>query len=489
MYKSTFQNCYSSALGGAIYIAAGSQLNIDSSSFLNNEAMENGGSLYVSQNSIVWINGSTFQRNFAGEDGGAIFFERQNLNGSLSMYGNQFNNNSAVLRGGALYISMGILQMSFNQFILNSARKGGGIFSTDSIFQNSIQNNFSRNSATYPGEQDCYGSEGSGGAILFESILTSDVLFAGWRFESNHATFFGGGIAVIKLVNNTILNEKHLGSFLNNTAAYGSNVGSLWTTVEMRTTLPVYFEAQFVTSITLRDIWGQVTVGAKCQVKQVVSPIPPFSFSLSPEIAYLTQRNDETKLESILTISSQIASPLPYPNTTVPVFGIVQFMDSNISTNFNFSVRLCPEGYEFIKYDALKYSCHACFPGTYLSYGNGLFAVCEECPIGKYSSQAATECSLCPTGYTSSLTSSAQCQPCSAGNFNSAEGGPCSSCATGKFSSHLNSTVCTLCYGDSTTVNQASFSPYQCVCPKGTYGKPWNGQTCQPLHHWEAFVI
>jgi predicted outer membrane repeat protein len=86
--------------------------------------------------------------NFASGNGGGIFFEQKSTSSGVLIRESLFENNSALWKGGALYLSQGSLEMSFNQFVMNSARIGVAIYSKASAFQNSLQNNFSRNSAS-----------------------------------------------------------------------------------------------------------------------------------------------------------------------------------------------------------------------------------------------------------------------------------------------------------------------------------------------------
>jgi hypothetical protein len=193
--------------------------------------------------------------------------------------------------------------------------------------------------------------------------------------------------------------------------------------------------------------------------------IPICVVFFSPELSDGNEKSSETTLASVLTFL-QNPDPLPFPNSTFSVIGMVQFVDSNFSQNLNFSGRLCPQGFELLRGTGGTYYCHACRPGTYLSYKNGQFAFCEACPIGRYSQQGAFVCSLCPAGYASSSTSSAYCEPCNVGSFNSIEGGPCLSCMVGTFTSQLNSTFCSNCYGNSITANLASSPPLSMYLPQ-----------------------
>jgi alpha-tubulin suppressor-like RCC1 family protein len=141
----------------------------------------------------------------------------------------------------------------------------------------------------------------------------------------------------------------------------------------------------------------------------------------------------------------------------------------------------CPSGYRLGQYywygNSLR--CIACLPGEYgnssecLSCAAGRYSdtqgqsSCQQCPVGKVSSETKTECTKCPPGKVPSLDAS-ECTSCVAGYFREGPDLDCSLCPRGRFSRQAGATECQNCtvgrYADTWG------SPVCDYCPGGKYG-------------------
>ena len=183
--------------------------------FTNNSAQYRGGAIYAYINTSLSFNGANnFTNNSAQYEGGAIYAY---INTSLSFNGtNNFINNSARFCGGAIY-GYKNTSLSFsgtNKFVNSSAQYCGGAifgyFNTSLSFNGT--NNFTNNSA-----HDS--SWSSGGAI--EVYKNSTLSFIGVsNFEQNSATR-GGGIYASR---NSVLNISGTSNFSSNSAVQGGAI-------------------------------------------------------------------------------------------------------------------------------------------------------------------------------------------------------------------------------------------------------------------------
>ena len=106
--------------GGAIngYRAT---LNISSSSFINNVALQNGGAIYL-YDAAISVSNSSFSANIAAGKGGAIYA----YEGDVSVSGSSFSSNTAAGKGGALYTYEGDVTVSGSGFSSNATYRDGG---------------------------------------------------------------------------------------------------------------------------------------------------------------------------------------------------------------------------------------------------------------------------------------------------------------------------------------------------------------------------
>ena len=122
-----------SGQGGGIYVKSGT-LTINNSMLSANEASKSGGAIYADAGTTVELDICTIQNCKASEDGGAIYNDK----GSLTIKGaSKIKVNEATNNGGAFLIKggspNGSLHMENNCIVeQNKAKKGGGIYITDS---------------------------------------------------------------------------------------------------------------------------------------------------------------------------------------------------------------------------------------------------------------------------------------------------------------------------------------------------------------------
>ncbi|MFM7407705.1 MAG: CHAT domain-containing protein [Cuspidothrix sp.] len=118
--NSTFSG-NSAAYGGAIY--TNNIVNITSSTFSNNTAVNNGGAIYNSFNTVN-ITSSTFNNNKANNYGGAIY--NQGGDGGSGFIINSTLSSNQANNGGAIYNSNGNIGIGYGTLSLNSASAYGG---------------------------------------------------------------------------------------------------------------------------------------------------------------------------------------------------------------------------------------------------------------------------------------------------------------------------------------------------------------------------
>ncbi len=167
--------------GGAIYVDG--DLEIENSTFTNNESFEDGGAIYVNGDSSapsVSITGSTFTNNqtgpefseFDGYSGGALYVE--DSSGLIEIVDSVFTGNEASEAGGAVFAYAAVVDSS--TFTDNSAPAGGALYGAAGFVYEST---FSENSAEF------------GGAIA--SVVYGAAF--GSTFVGNEAEFAGGALA------------------------------------------------------------------------------------------------------------------------------------------------------------------------------------------------------------------------------------------------------------------------------------------------------
>ncbi|WP_171776166.1 Ig-like domain-containing protein [Methanobrevibacter ruminantium] len=187
----TIRNClfdknYAYNYGAAIFSWDHDNIKVENSRFIENHARNEGGAIYfLGKNCQIY--GCLFEGNRVSNFysfGGAVFME---ISGEdTSILDCSFKNNSALYKGGALYISYGssekiaIINSSFED---NSASNGGAI-QADWNLSLIANSSFEDNSASY------------GGAI---QVFGSVDLIANSSFEDNSASY-GGAIHVFRSI-------------------------------------------------------------------------------------------------------------------------------------------------------------------------------------------------------------------------------------------------------------------------------------------------
>jgi predicted outer membrane repeat protein len=116
--------------GGGIFLADGhSSLWLHSMVYDGNQAIQNGGALYLLDSNVdIQVTNSTFRGNTASLSGGAIYLNNNNLNFTLTNV--VAIGNVAQESGGAVYSKMfnHNLIIANSEFSTNIARSGGGVF-------------------------------------------------------------------------------------------------------------------------------------------------------------------------------------------------------------------------------------------------------------------------------------------------------------------------------------------------------------------------
>jgi hypothetical protein len=163
-----------------------------------------GGGLYVAFDSVIEVNDVDVHDNAAGGDGGGLF----SINSTLNVTGSHFWHNAAVLRAGALEVfntyetNAHTARIVRSVFEDNSAQIFGGAIVGEGTFPNDHssldinESTFERNTAA------------EGGAIVFDSEMTA---VRNSRFEGNVAVINAGALATTNAVD-TIVNAAFFGT-------------------------------------------------------------------------------------------------------------------------------------------------------------------------------------------------------------------------------------------------------------------------------------
>ena len=197
-FLSNFANMDS---GGAISVTS-CNLSVIGNTFWNNSAIL-GGALDA-ENSTINLIGNTFQGNFATETGGALY-----LHASITIFtNNHFTEGYAQLGGAIVADGNGTVTMQGENIIRNNtARYGGGIVSLDSQLGFMGNTIFRNNTAVY-----------GGGLYTYSSVINGKATFI-----SNSATEGGGGVYAAR----STLHFKGNTTIMKNSAVDGNGGGLL----------------------------------------------------------------------------------------------------------------------------------------------------------------------------------------------------------------------------------------------------------------------
>ena len=239
----------SAGYGGGLYWSKNS-VTIDGMTFINNSA-EQGGAIFFpnggssTQNPTKVIN-SDFSGNSA-TSGGAIYL---NNVGNIFILNNSFTDNSAVMDGGAIYVPFGgyLVDIGYSNFTGNNASQGGAIFSGGKgVTTGHIHDcNFNNNSATVSGGAiyvsntqlimncnfDANKADGDGGAVYVSEGVTGakiqDSTFTNSHASNGGAVYYGGITSnfnrdCLKIINDTFI--KNIADYNGGAILYVTNNG------------------------------------------------------------------------------------------------------------------------------------------------------------------------------------------------------------------------------------------------------------------------
>ena len=202
-------------IGGAVYIASNANnISFIGTDFISNRANSpgnaagaNGGAMFVADGSTVYIDGSTFRSNTAYSNGGAVALQNSRLNITNSIF---ISNNATNDFGGAVYFSTtsNYMNVSKSTFTSNSARAGGAMYFAGAVSNQKItESAFNANTAR----------NGDGGAIFYTGNVNT--LTIGSNFTANTASGNGPAIAFIGSSNGVVFNNSRVTSHTSSTGA------------------------------------------------------------------------------------------------------------------------------------------------------------------------------------------------------------------------------------------------------------------------------
>ena len=204
--------------GGGINIEASSVCVLESGMITGNRA-KYGGGVYVADDGSFTMSGGIVSENTADQDGGGIYADYTatvtggEISGNIAMYGGGYyfddsrleariynaliKENEATVRGGAVFIKSGSVNMTDCTISDNTSRDCGGIYVTDNTELTADDTVFSGNKST----------DESGGAIVNHSSVTLN----GCTLRENTAYKYGGAVyfngSEMTLVNTKIINN------------------------------------------------------------------------------------------------------------------------------------------------------------------------------------------------------------------------------------------------------------------------------------------
>jgi hypothetical protein len=509
IFDSVFNSCFSFGQGGSLFIDNLASLRISSSSFVNSSSVEEGGCVFSQTVESFLISSSLFSTcrsefnggalylsyvfspilmlssflDCSGFEGGAIFLD-DNV-GGVVLGGSSFSNNVAIAQGGAISAigSYTSLNLSSSNFNFNTAMNGGAIF----IFKSQLNVTgcqFLSNSAISSSASQCSDSKGSGGAIFFNDTLTplKASLISISTFNSNRASFFGGGIGAVLVTNGSqVAFFLSKNSFLGCSASYGPNFGSPWTTFSASPFYTSFFLSDPGSILySLKDFFNQTAMNLSCYAHfKLQASSPPGYFQLTGSDLIKISILDESSTADFQLRWFQDLLFVPGASVAVNISMLpcIQRDSSFVcSSMVDFQVKLCTDGYEVQRSGVPDqfFMCVPCVPGKYLNKDD-----CIDCQAGTFSGFGATSCEPCQPGFMIDAQRTS-CYLCSPGSFTTTQASTtCAACPFGTFAETLGSTTCTICPKRGTTLNIGAMSEFECVCPNGTSGAPSQGVECR----------
>ena len=118
---------------GGVFLIQNSSFRIEDSIFHDNFASSDGGVVYASTaiHTLSTINRCSFIQNTAGRDGGVLFIE--NTDNQLNINQSTFSDNNATSRGGVIQVSESTVQITESNIFNNTADLGDAIHACDSV--------------------------------------------------------------------------------------------------------------------------------------------------------------------------------------------------------------------------------------------------------------------------------------------------------------------------------------------------------------------
>lgn len=185
IYNTTFKDCSTEGNGGVMNIQATTTVNIEDSLFLNCFSGGLGGNIYITTNSEIIFTNSTFQSGYAKGSGGCIGSNAA----SITLIGGIFSDSKSS-SGGAIYLQSSKLKSKNTLFLHNYGDQGGSILGDANTEINLDNVQFQNNSAVY-----------KGGAILLTGgyLISSNTIFNNSHSDYGGAIHASVGTRVILL--------------------------------------------------------------------------------------------------------------------------------------------------------------------------------------------------------------------------------------------------------------------------------------------------
>ena len=134
--------------GGAIYWTASTAVSVTNSSF-NNNASYDGGAIYDNRSSAMTLTGDRFIGN-SGNYGGALYLDGGSTS-QTTLNQDEFDTNSAIYEGGAVYRNSGPLSADGSSFVNNNGSEDGGALYANSSSLLSLVNTTMDGNSSYDG--------------------------------------------------------------------------------------------------------------------------------------------------------------------------------------------------------------------------------------------------------------------------------------------------------------------------------------------------
>eukprot|EP00928_Gymnodinium_smaydae_P023286 TRINITY_DN19275_c3_g1_i1.p1 TRINITY_DN19275_c3_g1~~TRINITY_DN19275_c3_g1_i1.p1 ORF type:complete len:1514 (+),score=206.78 TRINITY_DN19275_c3_g1_i1:83-4624(+) len=498
--------------GGAVYFlpaAAGStrlSVSFENCSFVGNSATE-GGAINVAWGLDVDIISSSFINNTAGTAGGALFMANILAPEELHVRVNDsnFDGNSASGRGGTIAceelvpVVSGLVMKRFS--VDHSLTYGGGAGMYFGCSSLSLENGrFADNRA----------EEGNGGAILFTKKLDCDKgkgRIAEVNFHRNFA-LEGGGMLFFDHISPPCLVP-----MMADGASWNSSAASVWSWSDfdaavrdneavygpLQATAPVsvlaecsvnsgdercakaagnalafdgYPGIEMKFEAALIDDFGQRIVAPGLQVEVVLDADGMTAGEASGLFVRGVKRH---ALEDGVAQISNINLIGGRENLTAPLlvrmprgFAALQHVKP---ARLHVKLGMCPSGFRNgLEQSAGVKQCFICSSGKF-SLANA--STCTVCEAGKYASNSgSSECLTCPRGH-GCPPGASDPVPCNPGFYQSMNGSAeCARCARGTYQTRLGSSECESCGETQTTQGIGSVAQEDCGCSAGFFARP-----------------